>query len=98
MLPSIAQGAAAPGASHSQWLQSRKEAAFPKAAALPLGPPSLPPPAPPLVLQELHQALDQVNTSLERFSGVNRKALDQYMSFTQQRDELGARLKEQVGG
>ncbi|GFR44505.1 hypothetical protein Agub_g5769 [Astrephomene gubernaculifera] len=46
-------------------------------------------------IKDLMRSLDQVGASLERFSGVNRKALDQYLDFRQQREELEGRLKEQ---
>ncbi len=52
---------------------------------------AFPPPA-----QELMRALEEVNASLERFSGVNRKALDQYIDFSNQREELVTRKQEQV--
>lgn len=47
--------------------------------------------------QDLMRALEEVNAGLQRFAGVNRKALDQYVDFSNQREELGSRLKEQVG-
>ncbi|EFJ46202.1 structural maintenance of chromosomes protein 3 [Volvox carteri f. nagariensis] len=45
--------------------------------------------------KELMRALEEVAASLERFAGVNRKALDQYVDFSNQREELATRLKEQ---
>lgn len=43
------------------------------------------------------RSLEEVAASLERFSGVNRKALDQYVDSSNYRDELGNRLQEKVG-
>ncbi len=47
--------------------------------------------------QELMKSLEEVGAALEKFAGVNRKALDQYLDFDGQKRELVARLKEQVG-
>ncbi|PNW77651.1 hypothetical protein CHLRE_10g445650v5 [Chlamydomonas reinhardtii] len=46
-------------------------------------------------IKDLMRALEEVNAGLQRFAGVNRKALDQYVDFSNQREELGSRLKEQ---
>lgn len=43
------------------------------------------------------KSLEEVGAALEKFAGVNRKALDQYLDFDGQKRELVARLKEQVG-
>ncbi|GLC40305.1 hypothetical protein PLESTB_001807200 [Pleodorina starrii] len=45
--------------------------------------------------KELMRSLEEVAASMERFSGVNLKALDQYVDFSNQREELVARLGEQ---
>ena len=44
----------------------------------------------------LLQLQDKVQRQLKKFSHVNKKALDQYMNFTDQRDEYSRRHKEQV--
>ena len=44
--------------------------------------------------KELHSMLHAANTRLKDFAHVNKKALDQYVSFAEQRDELGRRKKE----
>ncbi|KAG2428819.1 hypothetical protein HXX76_011519 [Chlamydomonas incerta] len=46
-------------------------------------------------IADLMRAMEEVNAGLQRFAGVNRKALDQYLDFSNQREELGSRLKEQ---
>lgn len=38
----------------------------------------------------------QVNSQLAQYGGVNRRALEQYDSFTEQRTELATRLAEQA--
>ena len=38
--------------------------------------------------------LKKVNEKLKKFDGVNKKALDQFMSFTEQRDDLQSRMEE----
>lgn len=40
----------------------------------------------------------QVNSELKKFGHINRKALDQYMNFTEQRDELCRRKDVRRGG
>lgn len=42
--------------------------------------------------------LHKVNESLKKYSHVNKKALDQYISFSEQRETLMARKKELDGG
>ncbi|GIL90196.1 hypothetical protein Vretifemale_17882, partial [Volvox reticuliferus] len=49
----------------------------------------------PVPLKDLMRELEDMAVSLERFAGVNRKALDQYIDFSNQREELVSRLKEQ---
>jgi structural maintenance of chromosome 3 (chondroitin sulfate proteoglycan 6) len=44
--------------------------------------------------KELHALLQQANARLKDFAHVNKKALDQYVSFAEQRDELGRRKNE----
>ena len=46
-------------------------------------------------LKQLYRLLADCNKDLKKFSHVNKKALDQYVSFSQQRDELMTRKKEQ---
>lgn len=45
--------------------------------------------------KSLLQLQDKVQNQLKKFSHVNKKALDQYMNFTEQRDEYSRRFKEQ---
>ena len=45
-------------------------------------------------LKELHTALQRANGEIKKFAHVNQKALDQYVSFSEQRDELSRRKKE----
>lgn len=45
-------------------------------------------------LQELHGALKKVQAELAKYSHVNKKALDQYVNFTEQREELQRRVSE----
>ncbi|DBB00026.1 hypothetical protein WJX77_003476 [Trebouxia sp. C0004] len=49
-------------------------------------------------LQELHKLLQKANTQLKQFSHVNKKALDQYTNFTEQREELARRQTENGRG
>lgn len=42
--------------------------------------------------------LHKCNEQLQQFSHVNRKALDQYISFTEQREELQKRQAELDAG
>jgi chromosome segregation ATPase len=46
------------------------------------------------LLQELHSALKKVQGELARYSHVNKKALDQFVNFTEQRQELTRRVDE----
>lgn len=41
--------------------------------------------------KSLHKQLEKVAADLAKFGSVNRKALDQYTSFTEQREELSRR-------
>eukprot|EP00245_Coleochaete_scutata_P015772 TRINITY_DN7167_c0_g2_i1.p1 TRINITY_DN7167_c0_g2~~TRINITY_DN7167_c0_g2_i1.p1 ORF type:complete len:1070 (+),score=312.54 TRINITY_DN7167_c0_g2_i1:279-3212(+) len=45
-------------------------------------------------LKELHKLLHKCNNQLKKYSHVNKKALDQYMNFTEQREELQKRQAE----
>ena len=45
-------------------------------------------------MQELHSALKKVQAELGQYSHVNKKALDQYVNFTEQREELDRRRQE----
>lgn len=47
-----------------------------------------------LPLQELHAALRKVQGELGKYSSVNKKALDQFVNFTEQRQELSRRVEE----
>jgi chromosome segregation ATPase len=40
--------------------------------------------------------LKKTNEKLKKFDGVNKKALDQFMSFTEQRDDLQGRETNQI--
>lgn len=44
--------------------------------------------------KELHSLLHKVQGQLSKFSHVNKKALDQYVNFTEQREELARRQTE----
>lgn len=46
------------------------------------------------LIQELHKSLSKVQSELSKFSHVNKKALDQYVNFTEQREELSRRKTE----
>eukprot|EP00047_Mylnosiga_fluctuans_P012714 m.27489 g.27489 ORF g.27489 m.27489 type:complete len:1202 (-) comp4429_c0_seq1:98-3703(-) len=46
-------------------------------------------------MKQLYSLLAENNAELKKFSHVNKKALDQYVSFSSQRDELLERKKEQ---
>eukprot|EP00048_Salpingoeca_helianthica_P020901 m.9177 g.9177 ORF g.9177 m.9177 type:complete len:1197 (+) comp5363_c0_seq1:148-3738(+) len=46
-------------------------------------------------MKELYRMLADCNKQLKKFSHVNKKALDQYVSFSQQRDDLFTRKQEQ---
>ncbi|KAL2642026.1 hypothetical protein R1flu_009613 [Riccia fluitans] len=49
-------------------------------------------------LKELHKMLHKCNEQLKKFSHVNKKALDQYVNFTEQREELHQRQAELDSG
>ncbi|WCJ28438.1 Structural maintenance of chromosomes protein 3 [Euphorbia peplus] len=49
-------------------------------------------------VKELHKMLHRCNQQLEQFSHVNKKALDQYVNFTEQREELQSRQAELDAG
>lgn len=49
-------------------------------------------------LKRLQQELAQVNAELKKFGHINRKALDQYVMFTEQRDALYRRKEENDRG
>ncbi|XP_021864567.1 structural maintenance of chromosomes protein 3 [Spinacia oleracea] len=48
--------------------------------------------------KELHKMLHKCNEQLQQFSHVNKKALDQYVNFTEQREELQKRQAELDAG
>ncbi|KAL2241183.1 UNVERIFIED_CONTAM: Structural maintenance of chromosomes protein 3, partial [Sesamum indicum] len=45
-------------------------------------------------IKELHKQLHKCNEQLQQFSHVNKKALDQYVNFTEQREDLQRRQAE----
>lgn len=45
-------------------------------------------------IKRLMKKLNAVNESLKQFSHVNKKALDQYVSFSEQRETILERKKE----
>ncbi|XP_024525303.1 structural maintenance of chromosomes protein 3-like [Selaginella moellendorffii] len=49
-------------------------------------------------LKELHKMFHKCNEELKKFSHVNKKALDQYVNFTEQREELHKRQAELDNG
>lgn len=49
-------------------------------------------------IKELHKMLHKCNDQLQQFSHVNKKALDQYVNFTEQREELQKRQAELDAG
>uniref|UniRef100_A0A2P2MI83 Structural maintenance of chromosomes protein n=2 Tax=Rhizophora mucronata TaxID=61149 RepID=A0A2P2MI83_RHIMU len=49
-------------------------------------------------VKELHKVLHRCNEQLQQFSHVNKKALDQYVNFTEQREELQKRQAELDAG
>lgn len=51
-----------------------------------------------MVKKELLDQLDKVNRELQGYSQVNKKALDQYVSFTEQYDDLLNKKKESDSG
>jgi structural maintenance of chromosome 3 (chondroitin sulfate proteoglycan 6) len=44
--------------------------------------------------QELHSALKKVQGELSKYSHVNKKALDQFVNFTEQREQLDRRQQD----
>mmetsp|Transcript_30826 Transcript_30826/g.67303 ORF Transcript_30826/g.67303 Transcript_30826/m.67303 type:complete len:1195 (-) Transcript_30826:298-3882(-) len=44
--------------------------------------------------KELHRMLQQCNEAFKKFSHVNKKALDQFLQFTEQREDLNRRQAE----
>lgn len=46
----------------------------------------------------MHKMLHRCNEQLQQFSHVNKKALDQYVNFTEQREELQKRQAELDAG
>eukprot|EP00252_Welwitschia_mirabilis_P018814 TRINITY_DN4209_c0_g1_i1.p1 TRINITY_DN4209_c0_g1~~TRINITY_DN4209_c0_g1_i1.p1 ORF type:complete len:1207 (-),score=328.66 TRINITY_DN4209_c0_g1_i1:370-3990(-) len=49
-------------------------------------------------LKELHKMLHKCTEQLKKFSHVNKKALEQYVNFTEQREELQKRQEELNAG
>lgn len=49
-------------------------------------------------MKELQKMLHKCNEQLTQFSHVNKKALDQYMNFTEQREQLQKRRAELDAG
>ncbi|KAL6527888.1 Structural maintenance of chromosomes protein 3 [Orobanche minor] len=49
-------------------------------------------------IKELYKQLHKCNEQLQQFSHVNKKALDQYVNFTEQREELQRRQAELNAG
>jgi len=49
-------------------------------------------------VKDLHKMLHRCNEQLQQFSHVNKKALDQYVNFTEQREELQKRQAELEAG
>lgn len=49
-------------------------------------------------MKELQRMLHKCNDELQKFSHVNKKALDQYMNFTEQREQLQKRRAELDAG
>jgi structural maintenance of chromosome 3 (chondroitin sulfate proteoglycan 6) len=45
-------------------------------------------------MKRLHRLLKEKNEELKKLSHVNKKALDQYVNFTEQREELRRRQDE----
>lgn len=45
-------------------------------------------------MKKLHRLLKEKNEELKKLSHVNKKALDQYVNFTEQREELRRRQDE----
>jgi structural maintenance of chromosome 3 (chondroitin sulfate proteoglycan 6) len=64
---------------------------------------SLPPPASlekfrPLTISALMRELEKVNKKLKKYSHVNKKAYDQYVNFSEQRESLLKRVEELDNG
>lgn len=49
-------------------------------------------------VKELYKMLHNCNEQLQQFSHVNKKALDQYVNFTDQREQLQRRQAELDAG
>jgi len=49
-------------------------------------------------IKDLQKMLHRCNDELQQFSHVNKKALDQYINFTEQREELQKRQAELDAG
>jgi structural maintenance of chromosome 3 (chondroitin sulfate proteoglycan 6) len=49
-------------------------------------------------IRDLQKMLHRCNDQLQQFSHVNKKALDQYINFTEQREELQKRQAELDAG
>lgn len=49
-------------------------------------------------IKDLYKMLHKCNDQLQQFSHVNKKALDQYVNFTEQREELQKRQAELDAG
>lgn len=49
-------------------------------------------------IKELQKVLHKCNEQLKQFSHVNKKALDQYMNFIEQREQLQKRRAELDAG
>lgn len=49
-------------------------------------------------VKDLYKMLHKCNEQLQQFSHVNKKALDQYANFTEQREELQKRQEELNAG
>ena len=49
-------------------------------------------------IKELYKLLHKCNEELKKFSHVNKMALDQYVNFTEQREELQKREAELNAG
>lgn len=45
-------------------------------------------------VKDLHRALQQCHEAIKKFSHVNKKALDQFLQFTEQREDLSRRHEE----
>jgi structural maintenance of chromosome 3 (chondroitin sulfate proteoglycan 6) len=47
-----------------------------------------------LLLQELHRSLKRTQEQLGHYGHVNKKALDQYTNFQEQKEDLARRREE----